>query len=187
VPSNCDTREISAKFEGGILYIRQPKIITLAVPAQDQPEDKGKAAQEGLKPQPEKDQVAPTHYEEKKSEKKEDTMAKNGETHPAPTHQPQMQQEAPSSELPKLEEEEKKGERKEREKAKGASELIERRPRQVVCGSGLFRDLRRPENMKRLVVSVVMVLAVGFYISYVFRSFTGHEQDKMLGSDQREL
>ncbi|KAJ8439367.1 hypothetical protein Cgig2_022504 [Carnegiea gigantea] len=192
VPSNCDTREISAQFEGGILYIRQPKIITPAIPAQEQPEDKGKAAQEVPKPQPqpyqpERDQVPPGSYEENKSEKKEDTMARNDETNQAPTREPQMQQEAPPSELPNHENEKKKGERTEGEEVKGGDELIERRPGQVVRGSGFFRELRRPENMKRLVVSVVMVLAVGFYISYMFRSFTGNEQEKMPGSDQREL
>ena len=203
MPSNCDTREISANFEGGILYIRQPKIITPAIPAhehpedkgkaaQEQPEDKGKAAQEVPKPQPqpyqpEKDQVPPTSYEENKSEKKEDTMARNDETNQAPTREPQMQQEAPPSELPNHENEKKKGEMTEGEEVKGGDERIERRPRQVVRGSGLFRELRRPENMKRVVVSVVMVLAVGFYISYMFRSFTGNEQEKMTGSDQREL
>ncbi|KAH9619318.1 hypothetical protein KSS87_004053 [Heliosperma pusillum] len=51
LPSKCDSKKITAKFEGGILYIRQPKLITPATvpplrPPQPQQEVPEKAKDE---------------------------------------------------------------------------------------------------------------------------------------------
>ncbi|XP_074294993.1 uncharacterized protein LOC141622873 [Silene latifolia] len=109
--SKCDTKKITAKFEGGILFIRQPKLIT-----------------------PEEPQEVPPPQ--------------------------QLQQEVP-------------------EKAKDDEEKcggIEQ-PRKVV-NYGLFRE---PNNIKKLGVSVAMVFISAFFISYMFKSSIGSENESMMG------
>lgn len=64
VPSNVDVTKMTAKYEGGILYIRQPKLITPATTEQQQ--NQGKTAAEPTASQPQ--QEAPT---EGKMEKKD--------------------------------------------------------------------------------------------------------------------
>ncbi|XP_074294992.1 uncharacterized protein LOC141622872 [Silene latifolia] len=73
VPPNVDTKEITAKFEGGILHIKQPKLITSAPEAKEQ--EKPKQDTQIPNPQTQKDapSVVPNYHEsEAKTEKKED-------------------------------------------------------------------------------------------------------------------
>ncbi|KAL2945573.1 Inactive protein RESTRICTED TEV MOVEMENT 2 [Bienertia sinuspersici] len=184
VPTNCDTKEITAKFEGGILYIRQPKSITpaSAAPVQQpaapvqqpaepvqQPADTGKPAAEAQKAPPQQ-QPAPAS--------------------PQPQPRPQQQSEAPLSEPEKGFEEEKM-------RANGKSEITKKdeggkgqcgldRPSQV-GGRGFFSELKKPENLKRLVVSVLVVVSIGFYASYMFKSFMGDETESVQLTPSRML
>lgn len=148
VPSNCDTKEITAKFEGGILYIRQPKVITpqaLPLPLPQPPQ------QELPPPMPQPRQEVPPPMPQPQQE-----------VPPTRPPQPQQQQEEKMEkcEYPKKD-----------EGGKDKCEFIPR-PKQVVGKTSLFNELIRPENFKRLLVCVILVLSFGFYMKYMFSTLT---------------
>uniref|UniRef100_A0A803LXI7 SHSP domain-containing protein n=1 Tax=Chenopodium quinoa TaxID=63459 RepID=A0A803LXI7_CHEQI len=145
VPTNCDTKEITAKFEGGILYIRQPKIITPAG-APEQLADKGKAASQQQAPLSEPQKGL---YEKmEKKDNAEDASSKE-EIGKSPKKDEEVQDQCKYTP----------------------------RPKQVVGTRGLFSELRKPENLKRLVVSVLLVLSIGFYTTYMFKSITRDDKE----------
>ncbi|KAL9228642.1 hypothetical protein vseg_004197 [Gypsophila vaccaria] len=238
VPPNCDTKEITAKFEGGILYIRQPKLITpdAATPAQ-QPQKAPTQAPRPQQPPPPQPQVSvppPLPLPQPQSQQRApppppsppqlqsqqrppllppSPLYPQSQKHspptppqlqsqkhappapPPPPPQPQPQTRAPPTPPPsppklqpqqeaaaKSREEETRAEKKDKqamgskdETGRDESEVIQQ-SRQVV-NSGLFRELRKPDNLKRLGVSVLLVLIIAFYISYMFKSFMGNGQD----------
>ncbi|XP_021720617.1 inactive protein RESTRICTED TEV MOVEMENT 2-like [Chenopodium quinoa] len=73
VPSNIDMKDMTAKFEGGILYIRQPKLITPATT--EQKHDEGKTAAEAERPASQPQYEAPTEGKTEQKDK-EDKMEK---------------------------------------------------------------------------------------------------------------
>uniref|UniRef100_A0A803KRD5 SHSP domain-containing protein n=1 Tax=Chenopodium quinoa TaxID=63459 RepID=A0A803KRD5_CHEQI len=137
VPTNCDTKEITAKFEGGILYIRQPKIITPAgAPEQSQQQAPLSEPQKGL-------------YEKmEKKDNAEDAISK-----------------------------EERGKSPKKDEEVKDQCIYTPRPKQTVGRRGLFSELKKPENLKRLVVSVLLVLGIGFYTTYMFKSITRDDKE----------
>ncbi|XP_021720615.1 pollen-specific leucine-rich repeat extensin-like protein 1 [Chenopodium quinoa] len=202
VPTNCDTKEITAKFEGGILYIRQPKIITPAG-APEQVADKGKAAIEAPmpskpphlpqpQPQPQPQRQSYDLPQPKPKLQARDQPRSLPQPQPqAPLPLPQSQQQAPLSEPQKglYEKMEKKDNaedaisKEERGKSPKKDEEVKDqciytpRPKQTVGRRGLFSELKKPENLKRLVVSVLLVLGIGFYTTYMFKSITRDDKE----------
>ncbi|KAK9727102.1 hypothetical protein RND81_05G257900 [Saponaria officinalis] len=205
VPPNCDTKEISAKFEGGILYIRQPKLIIPAAPPLAEPPRKTPAEtprpQQQPPPQPQVSVPPPLQLPQPQSQQHAPPPPPpsppqlQSQKHapptpplpPPPSPQSQPQQEAVAK--GKEEETRARGNFKEEmgskdEASRDESDVIQQR-RQVVT-SGLFRELRKPDNMKRFGVSVLLVLIIAFYISYMFKSLLGNGHEIMSEYD-REL
>ncbi|XP_074289748.1 uncharacterized protein LOC141615097 [Silene latifolia] len=193
IPSNCDTKEISAKFEGGILYIRQPKIITPAAPPPPPPPPPPVAVQppklptEAPRPQqppPLPSQVSaplplpPPSPPQQQSQQQAPPLPPPSPPQPE-SHFQQAYPEQDEQEEPRTEERgnEEMGSREE-EESRDESGVVHG-PRQAIgtLGSGIFRELNQPDNLKRLGVSVLLVLIIAFYISYMFKSFMGNEQD----------
>lgn len=183
IPTNCDTKAITAKFEDGILHIRQPKLITSA--SAEQQKDKGIPAAEPPRPQPQ--QLTPPPQPQPQPQQ----LTPPPQPQPQQlTPSPQPQQKSPA-EYPEKErdvprmvsaEEEKIAEQEERkeiphndEERKDKWEIGER-VKQVVGGSGLFKEMMKPENVKRQIIPAIGVLVLGFYIAYLFDSLTRDEE-----------
>ncbi|KAJ8446171.1 hypothetical protein Cgig2_015942 [Carnegiea gigantea] len=214
VPANCDTKEITAKFEGGILYLRLPKAITPAT-ARDQLQDKAKPSTEPPKPQlpqpqpqrplpepqpqpqtqplPQRPLPEPQPQPQAQSQPVPQPQAPLPE--PQPQHQPQPPSYVPKKDaVPKAEEEEGARARKEKEEVPGKAEEKKEESRlttaseQVVAGGGrLFPNLMRPENlMKRVVLPALVLLILGLYFFYMFKSFIMIEdqQESLLVFDE---
>jgi len=191
VPADCDTREITAKLEGGVLYIRLPKKISPGV-AHDPLQDKAKPTTEPPKPQQPQPQAQPQLPPQPEAQPQAPL--------PEPQREPQPQPQPPSY-IPKKDavpkaEEEGVGARGEREEAphkdaekKEGGGLIKASKQVVAGGSRVFMNLRKPENMmKRVVLPAFVLLILGFYIFYMFKSLTMIEdqQESLLEFD-REL
>lgn len=56
---------------------------------------------------------------------------------------------------------------------------LSHKPKQMVGtrARGFYRELRMPENLKRLVVSVILVLSIGLYTTYMFKSFARDDNE----------
>ncbi|XP_057535026.1 inactive protein RESTRICTED TEV MOVEMENT 2-like [Amaranthus tricolor] len=148
VSSNINTKEMTAKFEGGKLYIRQPKLITPAATEQQQEE---KPAMEAPKPQQQELQPASQPQQDVHSEEKND-----------------------------------KEEEKENDEEKKKSKLEEIN-RQIKGKSELFKELRKPEKLKKLAVYCILLLILGFNIIKMLKSFSKAKQQSVLEYDHQEL
>lgn len=193
VPSSCDTKGITAKFEGGILYLRQPKLITSSPArapktAATSPSAAGATAAAASAPRPDAQAAASSPSAQSTVPKAAPEQQKQSALPHVDTQQKQTRLNEAEKDL-----EEKKTEKMHKEKdeiSKEKSEVVSKdeerqtmcqltpRPRQMVGRRGFFEELRKPENCKRLVVSVLLVLGVGFYVNYMFNSFL--EDDKEL-------
>ncbi|KNA18911.1 hypothetical protein SOVF_066380 [Spinacia oleracea] len=152
VTSNVDMKEMTAKFEGGILYIRQPKLITPAEPAATAAPAEPAAPAEQLQ-----DQQGPTGGN---MEKKEE------------------------GEMDRKEKDEISAESNEERKGKWwMNELRE----QVGVRIQLFKELSKPEKLRRLAVYVVLLLILVFQITKMFKSFTKVEEQTVLEFNHQEF
>lgn len=164
---------MTAKYEGGILYIRQPKLIT---PAATEQHDHVQTAAEAPAPA-----VEPVD------------QAKNTAEPPAP----QLEQEAPSEE--KVEKKEEREEdavhrvqkdeiSEEKNKDRKEKHVLDETRKQVLGGgSELFKELRKPENLKRVAVYVTLLLILGYHITKMFRSFTKVDEQSIMEYDHQEF
>ncbi|KAL9228643.1 hypothetical protein vseg_004198 [Gypsophila vaccaria] len=152
-PPNVDTKEITAKFEGGILHIKQPKLITSDV-AKPQTQQ---VAASGPSPQPQLEKkndsfVTPSSDipGSHESEAKEDTNDPRKEDSEAS----RKEDEVPS----KGEETETKCELSEKQK--------------LVHGSRLIKELGRPEKQKMIRVFVLLFLVLTLLSLYIINMRT---------------
>lgn len=140
---------MTAKFEGGILYIRQPKLIT---PAATEPQQEEKQAAEAPKPQQQEVQPASQPQQDTSSEEKND-----------------------------------KEEEKENDEEKKEISKLEEINRQIKGKSELFKELRKPEKLKKLAVYCILLLILGFNIIKMFKSFSKAKEQSILEYDHEEL
>ncbi|CAN4119105.1 unnamed protein product [Withania somnifera] len=194
VSENCDKTKISAKFENGILYVKQPKLINSAV-KKDQ-ELSTPNAQQPKKP-----------VDEPQAQKKDEEQTK-GEKTPTPTPkkpaeepQPQKKDEeqrkgekTPTEELPKQQINADKPE-KEEPNAREAKDLagkthVEKTgPRSTVedgnrpnyesklandanteSAAALAEKLKMPRKVMNMTLIALLILGIGLYISNMMKS-----------------
>ncbi|KAK6779629.1 hypothetical protein RDI58_021813 [Solanum bulbocastanum] len=162
VSQNCDKTKISAKFENGILYVKQPKLITTSSEKKDQELPTSDAQQPKDEPQP-------------TSEKKDEEQTKDEKTQtPAPTkelhkHQPaNAEMEEPNTKETPAEN-------------TGASSTVEdgnkpsyacKLDKDAYIGTAvvLAEKLKMPRKLMNMTLIALLVLGIGLYISNKMKS-----------------
>ncbi|XP_074289752.1 uncharacterized protein LOC141615109 [Silene latifolia] len=142
IKPDVDTKEITAKFEGGILRIRQPKLITSAATEVPKPQTQQEAP--SSQPQPERENdgfITPPHdfpgsLESEAKEEKKKAVEKD--------------------EIPSKDEE-----------MEAKRELAEKL--KLVYGSGLFKELKKPEKQKRIGVFILLLLMMTLLSLYIIK------------------
>lgn len=164
VSQNCDKTKISAKFENGILYVKQPKLIT-STEKKDQ-ELPASDAQQTKKPA---DEPQPT------PQKKDEEQTKGEPT--------------PTEELPKHQATNADKPGKEEPNTKETKDLTENTPAEKTSASSTVEDGNKPENnanigtsavlaeklkmpreLMNLTLIALLVLVIGLYISKMMKS-----------------
>ncbi|GAB4859902.1 hypothetical protein Ancab_011383 [Ancistrocladus abbreviatus] len=194
VAPDCDTKEITAKFEDGILYIRQPKLIT---PAEQQ--DQVKPTVETPKPQqpPLRPPPTPPPTLQVPSLPPPQEKQKDGDDIPRKSEETQNGMRPDSKDFPPKTAEQKMGEKEvgPKEEGRGKREEEEKRSKTVdddarkmeevtkqkeIAGTpeaeggrsvfrGFFRELKKPENRNKLIVAVVSCVILGMFIVHMLK------------------
>ncbi|KAL3327871.1 hypothetical protein AABB24_035505 [Solanum stoloniferum] len=166
VSQNCDKTKISAKFENGILYVKQPKLITTSSEKKDQELPTSDAQQPKDEPQP-------------TSQKKDEEQTKDEKTQtPAPTP-------APTEELHKHQatnaEMEEPNTKETPAENTGASSTVEdgnkpsyacKLDKDAYIGTAavLAEKLKMPRKLMNMTLIALLVLGIGLYISNKMKS-----------------
>nr|ACU23583.1 unknown [Glycine max] len=90
IPPYCDTNDVSAKFEGGVLSIKFPKLITPAARSQPQPQEAPTMPQKEKEPSQQQDQV---HKQESLQKEKEPITSDEKEENKTEESSPQKENE----------------------------------------------------------------------------------------------
>lgn len=176
ISQNCDKTKISAKFENGILYVKQPKLITSS-------EKKGQELPTSDAQQPKKPADEPQPTPQKKDEEQT-----KGEPTPTPTP-------TPTEELPKHQATNADKPEKEEPKTKEAKDLAGKTPAEKIGASSTFEDgnrpsyvcklekdtnigtaavlaekLKMPRKLMNMILIALLVLGIGLYISNKMKS-----------------
>ncbi|KAG5584480.1 hypothetical protein H5410_044914 [Solanum commersonii] len=172
VSQNCDKTKISAKFENGILYVKQPKLITTSSEKKDQELPTSDAQQPKDEPQP-------------TSQKKDEEQTKDEKTQPpAPTEElPEHQ--ATNAEKPEMEEpntkETKDLANETPAENTGANSTVEdgnkpsyacKLDKDAYIGTApvLAEKLKMPRKLMNMTLIALLVLGIGLYISNKMKS-----------------
>ncbi|XP_055833368.1 inactive protein RESTRICTED TEV MOVEMENT 2 [Solanum dulcamara] len=174
ISQNCDKTKISAKFENGILYVKQPKLITSS-------EKKAQELPTSDAQQPKKPAVEPQPTPQKKDEEQT-----KGEPTPTPT---------PTEELPKHQATNADKPEKIEPKTKEAKDLAEKTPAEKTGASSIVEDgnspsyvcklekdtnigtaavlaekLKMPRKLMNMILIALLFLGIGLYISNKMKS-----------------
>ncbi|MCD7459005.1 hypothetical protein HAX54_039801 [Datura stramonium] len=163
VSENCDKTKISAKFENGILYVKQPKLITSSE-KKDQ-ELPTPNAQQPKKP-----------AEESQPQKKDEEQTK-GEKTPTPTQELPKKQ-ANADKLEKVEPNAKEAKdlaEKPPVEGTGASSTVDESKLENDANIGtaavLAEKLKMPRKMMNMTLIIaLLVLGIGLYISNIMKN-----------------
>ncbi|GMH11155.1 hypothetical protein Nepgr_012996 [Nepenthes gracilis] len=180
VSENCNTKEITAKFEEGVLYIRQPKLITPAekqekekstvdAPRPQQPKSNLPSQQDpSLPPQDKKfngsssaNGIPKTTQEENKEDPKKIVENSRGE-----------KENVAKEEMREAKEEEEETSKTTNDARKMEEEVIQRKESEgkpaVVSGKfaagGFFEEVKKPGNLKKLIAIVALGMLLGLFI-----------------------
>ncbi|KAJ8568366.1 hypothetical protein K7X08_027899 [Anisodus acutangulus] len=162
VSENCDKTKISAKFENGILYVKQPKLITSS-----EKKDQEMPAPNSQQPKKPADEPQP---------KKDEEQAKGKETTPTPTEELLKQQ--ANANKPEKEEANTK-ESKDLPEQTPAEKTGTNRPsyeskieNNAMIGSAtaLAEKLKMPRKVINMTLIALLVLGIGLYISNMMKS-----------------
>ncbi|KAH0638717.1 hypothetical protein KY285_035303 [Solanum tuberosum] len=172
VSQNCDKTKISAKFENGILYVKQPKLITTSSEKKDQELPTSDAQQPKDEPQP-------------TSQKKDEEQTKDKKTQtPAPTEELPKHQ-ATNAEKPEMEEpntkETKDLANETPAENTGANSTVEdgnkpsyacKLDKDAYTGTAavLAEKLKMPRKLMNMTLIALLVLGIGLYISNKMKS-----------------
>lgn len=180
IPSNSDVNEISAKFEGGSLYVKHPKIITAEDNKQQRIEQQKERAtlQDALsKPQtPEEAKMQKVASKQKAADERasaQQVPPKTGEEKQQ-SEKVNGDSEAKTKNSEKSEDDKTSGLTTETDKSIGKASLMRDKPgvggfNQVV--SRFLNDTTQPRKfLINLVVTSVLVLVVAMYIRNAIRS-----------------
>ncbi|CAN4120089.1 unnamed protein product [Withania somnifera] len=188
VSENCDKTKISAKFENGILYVKQPKLITSSVKKDQelptpnaQPLKKDEEQMKGEKPPI----ATPKKPAEEPQPQKKDEEQGKGEKTPTPTEELAKQQ----TNADKTE--------KEEPNTKEVKDLAEKTPTVrtgpsstaedgtrpsyesklendantgTAAAAALAEKLKMPRKVMNMTLIALLVLCIGLYISNVMKS-----------------
>jgi len=185
IPPYCDTNDVSAKFEGGVLIIKFPKLITLAraqpqiapvkekEQAQEDRVDKPESLQKEKEPssdeKEEKKTEGPKENEansddKEKGEKKEEVEPKEVTKKKVSTYVPETAQVKPKSKMTQ------------RLKTRVLDFTVSLRSvedQEVKQGFGgnKYSDLiKRPKILMNIGVAILLVMVLGLYVKNAFRS-----------------
>nr|XP_004246713.1 inactive protein RESTRICTED TEV MOVEMENT 2 [Solanum lycopersicum] len=161
VSQNCDRTKISAKFENGILYVKQPKLITTSPQKKDQELPTSDPQQPNDEPQP---------TSQKKDEQQ--TQDEKTQTEELPKHQ------ATNAEKPEMEEQDTKETPAE---YTGASSTMEEENKpSYACkldkdaytrtADVVAEKLKMPRKLMNMTLIALLVLGIGLYISNKMKS-----------------
>ncbi|KAH0632626.1 inactive protein RESTRICTED TEV MOVEMENT 2 [Solanum tuberosum] len=172
ISQNCDKTKISAKFENGILYVKQPKLITTSSEKKDQELPTSDAQQP-------KDELQPT------SQKKDEEQTKDKKTQtPAPTEELPKHQ-ATNAEKPEMEEpntkETKDLANETPAENTGANSTVEDgnkpsyackldKDASIGTAAVLAEKLKMPRKLMNMTLIALLVLGIGLYISNKMKS-----------------
>ncbi|PHU03518.1 hypothetical protein BC332_28769 [Capsicum chinense] len=172
VSENCDKTKISAKFENGILYVKQPKLITSS-------EKKGEELPSSDAQQPKKPAEEPQPTPQKKDEK----QTKDEKTPTATEELPKQQTNAdkPQKEEPNTKEAKDFAEKTPVNQKTGASNTVKdgNRPSYesklendsyIGAAAVLAEKLKMPRKVMNMTLIALLVLGVGLYISNMMKS-----------------
>ncbi|KAH0635618.1 hypothetical protein KY290_036031 [Solanum tuberosum] len=172
ISQNCDKTKISAKFEHGILYVKQPKLITTSSEKKDQELPTSDAQQPKDEPQP-------------TSQKKDEEQTKDKKTQtPAPTEELPKHQ-ATNAEKPEMEEpntkETKDLANETPAENTGANSTVEDgnkpsyackldKDASIGTAAVLAEKLKMPRKLMNMTLIALLVLGIGLYISNKMKS-----------------
>ncbi|KAK9280078.1 hypothetical protein L1049_013763 [Liquidambar formosana] len=207
IPANCDTNGINAKFEGSILYIRQPKMITAApqqqydTPKQDT--EAPKTQDPSKEPPPQRDDIdgknnAAQQVTSMTEKEKEPKAASDGKVAKSslPTGVSNVSEK-------KLEEKGDGSAKARKDKSTTTSEKLEKLGDSLddaaemdgAAGGNVYggskytlegykqfvsnqlMELKESRRLRNMVVSAVLALALGFYVAYKIRSYEIFEKN----------
>ncbi|KAL9316111.1 hypothetical protein ACSQ67_017112 [Phaseolus vulgaris] len=180
IPPYCDTNEVSAKFEGGVLTIKFPKLITLAR-AQSQVAPVSQKEKEEAQDQDHVDKQEPTsdekeekktegpkeNDEKEKGEKKEEVAPKEVGEKKVRTNVPETAQVKPKARMTQ------------RLKTKVLDFTVSLRSVEDQDVKQGFGDnkcanlIKRPKILMNIGVVILLVMVVGLYVKNAFRSSQG--------------
>ncbi|OIT38614.1 PREDICTED: protein RESTRICTED TEV MOVEMENT 2-like [Nicotiana attenuata] len=167
VSENCDKTKISAKFENGILYVKQPKLITSA-------EKKDKEL-----PTPDTQQPKKPADHEQQAQKKDEEQAKSQElanADNAPAKEPEKEEPKPKTneqtteakDLPGKAPAEKSKNVEDGNKPSYDSKL--ENDANMGTGVALAEKLKMPRKVMNMTLIALLVLGIGLYISNMMKS-----------------
>ncbi|KAK7372642.1 hypothetical protein VNO80_06029 [Phaseolus coccineus] len=192
IPPYCDTNDVSAKFEGGVLTIKFPKLITLA------------RAQSQIAPvsQKEKEQAEDQDHVDKQESVQKDKEPTSDEKEEKKTEGPK-ENEANSDEKEKGEEKEAPKEVAEKKVRTNVPETAQVKPKarmtqrlktkvldftvslrsvedqdvkQGFGGNKCVNLIKRPKILMNIGVVILLVMVVGLYVKNAFRSSQGGQE-----------
>ncbi|KAL5830697.1 hypothetical protein ACOSQ3_016115 [Xanthoceras sorbifolium] len=196
IPANNDINEISAKFEGGSLYIKHPKVITTEdIPKPQREREESKTGEgEEKKATLEKVPSKPKTEGEEEAKMQEVASRASMEKQKSGEEKENAQQVPPktSSEEKQPTEKEANGDAKstlekksedlagqdekisaettEMDKTLGQAGIVSGKDKSEVEGGGSAMEMKQPSKLLNLIVAILLILVIGIYARNAIRS-----------------